>query len=204
MAAIVQLQPGLYRWTASHPKWQPGAEPGSPGDWDPEVGCVASAVDRGMVVVDPQVPPDEAAFWAQMDPLVAAAGGHVWVLQTIRWHGRSSARFVERYDANRPPIMAAELDGIKPLAFREADETMLWLERPRALIPGDRLIGAAGGGVRLCPQSWLEYLPDRLTLDRLRELLMPLLDLPIELILVSHGEPVLAGGQAQLRAALSA
>jgi hypothetical protein len=204
VAAIEQLQPGLYRWTARHPEWQPGAEPGSPGDWDPEVGCVAFAVDRGMVVVDPQVPSDEAAFWTEMDRLVAAAGGQVSVLQTIRWHDRSSARFVERYDANRPPIMAAEVDGVKPLAFRAADETMLWLERPRALIPGDRLIGTAGGGVRMCPQSWLEYLPDRLTLDRLRELLLPLLDLPIELILVSHGEPVLADGRAQLRAALAA
>jgi hypothetical protein len=56
----------------------------------------------------------------------------------------------------------------------------------------------------MCPQSWLEYLPTRLTVDRLRDLLMPLLDLPIELILVSHGEPVLAGGHAQLRAALAA
>ena len=204
MAAIVQLGPGLYRWTASHPDWQPGAEPGSSGDWDPEVGCVAFAVDRGIVVVDPQVPPDEEPFWTQMDRLVAGAGGGVWVLQTIRWHGRSSARFVERYDANCPPIAAFEADGVKPLPFREADETMLWLQRSRALIPGDRLIAAAGGGVRMCPQSWLEYLPGRLTLDRLRESLMPLLDLPIELILVSHGEPVLADGHAQLRAALAA
>ena len=204
MAGIEQLQPGLYRWTARHPAWQPGAEPGSPGDWGPEVGCVAFAIDRGIVVVDPQVPPDEAAFWAWMDTLVAAAHGRVWVLQTIRWHDRSRARFVERYDASCPPIMAAEIDGMQPLPFREADETMVWLDRPRALISGDRLIGAAGGGVRMCPQSWLEYLPNRLTLDRLRDLLMPLLDLPIELILVSHGEPVLAGGHAQLRAALAA
>jgi hypothetical protein len=204
MAGIEQLQPGLYRWTARHPAWQPGAEPGSPGDWGPEVGCVAFAIDRGIVVVDPQVPPDEAAFWAWMDTLVAAAHGRLWVLQTIRWHDRSRARFVERYDANCPPIMAADIDGMLPLRFREADETMVWLERPRALIPGDRLIGTAGGGVRMCPQSWLEYLPNRLSLDRLRDLLMPLLDLPIELILVSHGKPVLTGGHAQLRAALAA
>jgi hypothetical protein len=204
VAGIEELRPGLYRWTARHPEWQPGAEPGSPGDWDPDVGCVAFAIDRGMIVVDPQVPRDEAAFWAEMDPLVEAAGGHVLVLQTLRWHGRSRARFVERYDASCPPIMAAEIEGMKPLQFREADETMVWLERPRALIPGDRLIGTAGGGVRMCPQSWLEYLPNRVTIDRLRDLLMPLLDLPIELILVSHGEPVLARGHAQLRAALAA
>jgi hypothetical protein len=110
VAGIERLQPRLYRWTARHPAWQPGAEPGSPGEWGPEVGCVAFAIERGMVVVDPQVPPDEAAFWEEMDPLVAAAGGHVRVLQTMRWHGRSRVRFVERYDASCPPIMAAEID----------------------------------------------------------------------------------------------
>jgi hypothetical protein len=110
VAGFERLQPRLYRWTARHPAWQPGAEPGSPGEWGPEVGCVAFAVERGMVVVDPQVPPDEAAFWEEMDPLVAAAGGHVRVLQTMRWHGRSRVRFVERCDASCPPIMAAEID----------------------------------------------------------------------------------------------
>jgi hypothetical protein len=203
--AVEQLRPGLHRWTARHPAWRPGAEPGSPGDWGPEVGCVAFAVSGGIVVIDPQVPADEEnAFWAEMDTLVAAGGGGVWMLQTLRWHGRSRARFVERYGASCPPVAAVEIEGVKPLPFPDADETMVWLEGPRALIAGDRLIGAAGGGVRMCPQSWLDYLPNRLTVDRLRELLLPLLDLPVELILVSHGEPVLADGHAELRAALDA
>ena len=35
-----ELAPGLHRWTARHPEWEPGAEPGSPADWPPDVGCV--------------------------------------------------------------------------------------------------------------------------------------------------------------------
>jgi hypothetical protein len=38
----------------------------------------------------------------------------------------------------------------------------------------------------------------------MRAALRPLLDLPIELILVSHGEPVLAGGREALARALQA
>jgi hypothetical protein len=36
----------------------------------------------------------------------------------------------------------------------------------------------------------------------LREALRPLLDLPVELVLVSHGEPVLEHGRAAIAAAL--
>jgi hypothetical protein len=203
--AVEQLRPGLYRWTALHPAWEPGAEPDSPGDWPAQVGCVAFAHPRGLLLVDPQVPADgEPGFWAELDALVAEHGPGVTVLTTMRWHSRSRDAFAERYEAERPPIAAAEIEGVQTLPIRDADETMIWLEAPRALVPGDRLIGAPGGGVRICPQSWLGYLRPGLTVDGLRERLRPLLDLPIEMILVTHGEPVLADGRAALAAALGA
>jgi hypothetical protein len=39
---------------------------------------------------------------------------------------------------------------------------------------------------------------------QLRKALRPLLELPIEMVLVSHGEPVLSGGREALAKALSA
>jgi glyoxylase-like metal-dependent hydrolase (beta-lactamase superfamily II) len=84
-----------------------------------------------------------------------------------------------------------------------AGETMLWLPGPRALVPGDRLLGDDRGGLRMCPSGWLRYLQPGLTEDELREALRPLLDLPIELVLVSHGEPVLEDGRAAVERALS-
>jgi hypothetical protein len=200
---ITELRPGLYRWTARHPDWRSDAAPGSPGDWPPEVGCTAYATGAGLLVIDPQVPAeDEDAFWSSMDALVRAHGPRVTVLITIRFHRRSRDRFVERYGAERPRIADARVPGVEPWPVPGADETMLWLPGPRALVPGDRLLGASGGGLRVCPQSWLDYLPTRLEVEQLRARLRPLLDLPIELVLVSHGDPVLAGGHGALAAAL--
>jgi hypothetical protein len=215
---IAEVRPGLYRWTARHPDWKTDAAPGSPADWPPEVGCVAYATgDAGLVVIDPQIPePDGGrAFWAAMDGLVGEHGPRVTVLVTIRFHRRSRERFVERYGAERPRIADARIAGVEPWPVPGGDETMLWLPGPRALVPGDRLIGAFGGelstttgsapaapGLRVCPQSWLDYLPGELTVAQLRERLRPLLDLPVELVLVSHGDPVLSGGHAALAAAL--
>jgi len=81
---------------------------------------------------------------------------------------------------------------------------MFWLSGHRALVTGDRVMGARGGGLRLCPESWLGYLPrgSRPSLAEVAERLRPLLDLPIELVLVSHGEPVLSGGRDALAQAL--
>ena len=81
---------------------------------------------------------------------------------------------------------------------------MFWLAEHRALVPGDRIIGAEGGGLRTCPESWLGYLPSGLSVAKLRDRLRPLLELPIEAVLVSHGDPVLRAGRAALARALEA
>jgi hypothetical protein len=57
------------------------------------------------------------------------------------------------------------------------------------------LLGDEKGGVRLCPESWL---PSGVKHPKVRAALRPLLELPIERILVSHGEPVLTGGRRAL------
>ena len=60
-------------------------------------------------------------------------------------------------------------------------------------------VGAAGGGLRLCPESWL---PEGKGHAELRAALRPLLDLPVERVLVSHGEPVLTGAGRALAGVL--
>lgn len=94
-------------------------------------------------------------------------------------------------------------EGVEALRIPRAGETIAWIPGPRALVPGDRLLGDGEGGVRLCPASWLRYLRSGPTLEDLRGALRPLLDLPVERILVSHGEPVLRGGRTALERALS-
>jgi hypothetical protein len=202
---IDALRPGLWRWTARHPDAEEDPEPGSTADWPPDVGCVACAAVGALVVIDPLVPAgEEEPFWAAMDELVARHGPRVLVLTTIHWHRRSRGAFVERYGAGTSRAKASLPAGVRTVPVRRAGEVMVWLEEHRALVPGDRLLGDDGGGVRLCPPSWLRYLRTGMTTGELRAALAPLLELPVEMVLVSHGEPVLRDGAAAIERALAA
>ena len=81
---------------------------------------------------------------------------------------------------------------METVAIRGAGETMVWLPEPHALIPGDRLLGDDAGGLRRCPTPGCATSRAACGSAELREALRPLLDLPVELVLVAHGEPVLA------------
>jgi hypothetical protein len=198
-----ELRPGLWRWTARHPAAEEDPEPGSPGDWGPDVGCVACAAPGALVLVDPLVPGgEEARFFARMDELVTRHGPRVAVLTTIGFHRRSRAAFVERYGATTSRAKAALPAGVRTVPIRRAGEVMVWLEEHRALVPGDRLLGDDAGGVRLCPPSWLRYLQSGMTIDELRAALAPVRELPVEMVLVSHGEPVLRDGARAVERAL--
>jgi hypothetical protein len=181
----------------------PDAEPESPADWPPEVGCVAVEAPDRFLFVDPLVPADRGeAFWVETDQRVKRHGRPVSVFTTIPFHRRSSDEIAARYRG----AISAGADrlsvGVEPIPIERADKTMLWLSDHRALVPGDRLIGDGRGGLRLCPESWLGYLENGLTEGDLRARLRSLLDLPVELVLVSHGEPVLAGAAEALAAAI--
>jgi len=185
---VQEVADGLWRWTGLHPDWKPGE------DWDQEVGCVYYGGPDAVVLVDPLAPPeDEERFWAALDRDVERAGKPVRVLLTVSWHGRSVKAVAERYGAATDGPLPA---GVEAHAAPAGEETTYWLPAHGALVFGDVVLGAAGG-VRLCPESWLDG-----TLAQLKEELRPLLDLPVERLLVSHGEPVLEGGHAALARAL--
>jgi hypothetical protein len=199
--AAEEITAGLWRWTARHPAWRPGAEPGSPGDWDPNVGCVLCVDARSVLFLDPLLPADADGFWRWCDGVVGSRSVHV--LTTIRFHGRSREAVAGRYGGDVVTSLRSLPPGVEAFQFRVADETMFWLPTHGALVPGDRLIGDDVGGVRLCPDSWLAYLTDPLDQAGLRTLLRPLLDLPVQRVLVSHGEPVLSGGIGALEQILA-
>ena len=125
-----ELAPGLHRWTARHPEWQPGAEPGSPADWPPDVGCVVYRAPDELVLVDPLVD-----RWGPLDALVEGHGRPVVVLTTMRFHGRSRDEVAERYGAELRSHTEAPPAGVRRLPIEGMDETMVYLEAPRALIP---------------------------------------------------------------------
>jgi hypothetical protein len=191
---LKQVAPGLWRWTAPHPDWEPREEEDDPADWAPEVGCVAYAGRDALTLIDPLVGDGN---YGALDEL-AQTTRPVAVLTTIQWHGRSGAELKQRYGAS-----SEAPDTVEPVEIFGAGETMFWIPEHRALVPGDRLLGDRPPGVRLCPPSWLRYL-DGFTHDDLRRALRAqLLELPIEMILVSHGEPVLHDGRAAVERALA-
>jgi len=212
---VDELAPGLWRWTGLHPDWKP--TDGGPNGWEQEVGCVYYEAPDAICLVDPLVPPEDSdGFWTALDRDVERAKRPVAALLTVPWHGRSAPELVGRYGAELWASAAAlGADGPAvthpyqvgdPLpgglvAFEAAAEIVYWIPEHRAAIPGDILLGDGAGGVRICPPSWL---PKGTTLENLRDSLRPLLDLHVERILVSHGEPVLAGGRAALARALEA
>jgi hypothetical protein len=153
------------------------------------------------VFIDAIVPAAEATFWSWADRRCTAR--RVLALTTIGFHRRSRDELVERYGAATSRAKRNLPESARAIPIRGAGETIFWLPEHRALVPGDRIIGAEGGSLRICPASWLGYLASGITPAELRELLRPLLELPVERVLVSHGEPVLADGHLALAEALS-
>jgi hypothetical protein len=198
--SAVEIAPGLLRWTAPHPEWEPGTDGGGSEGWGQIVGSVLYELPEAVALIDPLLPPDrreEFELW--LDQRIA--GRPVSILTTIHWHDRDRAELAERYRSSTSRAWNAIPAGVKPRPLRGAGETMFWLPAVACLVPGDRLIGSPEAGLSLCPQSWLaDVQVDRAGLARL---LRPLLELPIERVLVSHGEPVLSNGRAALARAVA-
>jgi hypothetical protein len=165
-------------------------------DWPRDVGCVLYESGRDAVFFDPLAPDDDGEFWRWAD--ARCEGREVAVLETIHFHRRSRDEFAARYDAATvaPAAVSAH-------HFPLAEETIYWLPDRRALIPGDTLI-ERDGELSLCPQSWLEFLPANPTREAVAAALRELCALDVELVLVSHGEPVAGDARAALTRALEA
>ena len=196
MTQVASVAPGLRRWTAWHEEWKD------------EVASLAVDTDDGLVLIDPIDPPRGVA-----------RPDHV--LLTVFWHGRStgelpagevwaSKRAARRLRNRGVHVTQTAEDGGLPggiRAFPTARESELvyWLPQQKAVVVGDVLLGAGAkpkptdDALRLCPERWL----DGASHDVLRESLRPLLDLPVQRVLVSHGRPVLRAGKRALAQVLA-
>lgn len=197
---LEEIAEGLFRWRAPHPEWSPGAAPGSPEDWGPLVGSVLFETPAEVALIDPQLPEEERS--GMLEWLDRKIGQRpVRILTTLRWHRRDREQLAERYRAQSPGAWNAIPKGVQALALRGAGETLFWLPRAATLVAGDRLIADASGTLSVCPESWLADV----SVDRagLAHLLRPLLELAVERVLVSHGDPVLHDGRAAIARAIA-
>jgi len=197
LSSVREIAPGLLRWTSWHEEWQE------------QVGSVALDTPDGLVLIDPLDVPDEL-------------GPPAHVLITVFWHARTASSLDRarvwssgantRTLANRgvtltdPVDKSAELPGgIAALPTARRGEVVYWLPAQRAVVAGDVLLGAGAkprrtdDALRLCPERWL----GTATHEELRASLRPLLELPVQRVLPSHGEPVLRAGKRHLAELLS-
>jgi glyoxylase-like metal-dependent hydrolase (beta-lactamase superfamily II) len=220
---VSSIRPGLWRWTAPHPDWTP--KDGGPGGWEQDVGCLYFEAPDAVVLFDPLAPPDGTPdaerFWRTLDGDVARLDRPVAVLLTAHWHERSAQAVYDRYrerpgvslwlpegsrtQAEVTPTDTVDQDAPLPgdvLAYGSggpgAEEYLFYVPAHRALVAGDVLVGEGDGRLRL---GWVDGDPEWKR-DKLLPSLRPLLDLPIEMVLVSHGEPTLEGGREALARAL--
>jgi hypothetical protein len=171
---VHELAGGLWTWTARHPEW--GDDP----SWGPEVRSYALQTDDGVILFDPIAPPQELL------------DGEVEVVLTAEWHGRDAQNLGAPIRGDDlPPQVTAQ-----PAFF--PGERTLWIPGQNALVAGDSL--PDGGAM---PDEWLESEWAKATREEYNDKLRPLLDLPIELLLPTHGDPVLDDAQDKLRRALS-
>jgi glyoxylase-like metal-dependent hydrolase (beta-lactamase superfamily II) len=184
---------GVWHWQAPHPEWDDSV-------WPQLVSSYAIDDGERLLLFDPIATPAEI--------LARADGRELVVALTNPWHERDTRALVEQDD---PPVFVADpgegspdvawllsgeaghphlysTDGGLPdgveAAFqgREPNDMVLWVPSRGAVVAGDTLVDF-GDGLKI-HEPWLST-PREDVVAQLR----PLLDLPVEHVLATHGGP---------------
>jgi glyoxylase-like metal-dependent hydrolase (beta-lactamase superfamily II) len=184
------VKPGVWHWQAPHPEWT------APQDWT-QTDVSSYAIDDGqrLLLFDPlAVPADIESLAANRDALIVL---------TCPWHRREARALAEKHGwpIHVPPPDPPDPDpvegqvfeagqrlpvGIEAILGMEPNDLLLWVGGHRALVAGDTLVDRGQGLV--FPPDWADRgtgEPPEKILERLRHLL----ELPIELVLPTHGAP---------------
>jgi glyoxylase-like metal-dependent hydrolase (beta-lactamase superfamily II) len=218
-----EVRPGVWHWQAPHPDWEAN-EP-----WDPNVWSYAIDDGERLLLFDPIAPPSEVdeladgrevvivltAPWHERDSrsIVERLGVPVFVplpdtqedlmrqfgvtaeqaaggSPDVRWLLARDPGEAHLYAAgDRLPVGAEAFPGHK------RNDLVLWIESHRAVVAGDTLVDF-GQGLEI-NERWL---PKGVTREQVAEGLRPLLALPVEHVLATHGGPT---DRAALERALS-
>jgi glyoxylase-like metal-dependent hydrolase (beta-lactamase superfamily II) len=196
---VREVGTGVWHWQALHPEWMPEV------DWE-HMEVSSYAIDDGerLLLFDPLAVPDEIG--------TLATERESAIVLTSPWHQRDALGLAERLDAPiYVPPPDRDPDPIGGQVFRAGDrlpigveafpgreepyDVVLYVESRSAVVAGDTLIDR-GRGLEIL-EDWL---PEGMTREQVVGGLRPLLDLPIELVLPTHGPPA---DRAALERALS-
>jgi glyoxylase-like metal-dependent hydrolase (beta-lactamase superfamily II) len=220
---VRELSRGLWHWEAPHPDWKP-SEP-----WDQAVSSYALDDGERLSLFDPIAPPTEIAELAaeRETGIVLTAPWHERDTQSLverlgvpvfTPRPDSAEDLMQKYGitAERAGDGSPDLAwlrsgdigeahwysagdrlrvGAEAFPGREPNEMVLWIESHRAVVSGDTLVDF-GQGLEI-PLQWLR---EAVTREQVVEGLRPLLALPVEHVLATHGGPT---DRAALERALS-
>jgi hypothetical protein len=192
---VQEVATGFWHWQAPHPEWDDSV-------WPQLVSSYAIDDGERLLLFDPIAPPDEL--------LTDADGRQLVVVLTNPWHERDTRALVETHN---PPVfvtdpgegspdvewlLSGEIgdphlysaggnmpDGVAA-AFpgREPNDVVLWVPSRGAVVAGDTLVDFGDGDGLKIHEPWLST-----TREQVVEQLRPLLDLPVEHVLATHGGP---------------
>jgi hypothetical protein len=180
-------------WFAPHPDWEPGE------DWEEEVPVVRYETDSEVVLIDPFLPPDgsfdpngkpvhvlltQPAHYRGTTDFVAGQDASVWVPPRAVWRKRPNPATTDELP---PGVEAIELDG-------EPQQVVFFFAEHATLVSGDVLSGTGGR---------LHVFVDEADPERLLPSLDALADLPIERVIIPHGDAILSDGAARIRNAVA-
>ncbi len=207
-----ELQAGLWHWQAPHPQWQPNER------WNQIVSSYAVDDGSRLLLFDPIAPPSEihalaaeretavvlTAPWHERDTqsLVERLGVPVFTPLpdsardlmekygiTAEQAGDGSPDLVwllrENKGEARPYSPGDRLPiGIEAFPGREQNDMVLWIESKAAVSSGDTLKDLAQG-----LEISVRWLREGVTREQVAAGLRPLLELPVEQVLATHGGP---------------
>jgi glyoxylase-like metal-dependent hydrolase (beta-lactamase superfamily II) len=156
------------------------------------------AIDDGarLVLFDPLAPP------AEIEKLTEER--ETAMVLTCHWHRREAEALANRYGAPLyvPPPDEGDPSPVDGTVFREGDrlpvgieafpgmepnDLVLWVESHRALVAGDTLQDR-GNGLQFLGDL-TNNVPGEVDLEQILEGMEPLLALPVEIVLLTHGAP---------------
>lgn len=199
---VLDVAAGLWIWRVRHPQWKPGA------DWDPVVTCTCVESGGEVVLLDALAPPDDAsAFWSRLE-----AKPPTCLVVLLPDHVRHVDHFAKRYGVPvygpylfwRDDLPTTDIEPIDPGSHlpghlvalydgRGRKETPLWLPEQRALVFGDALM-ERDGALRVAPDPRYRQPPGTETMSwherRVLPALRSMLELPIDHVIISHGQPL--------------
>jgi len=210
-----KLSDGLWRWTARHPEWHPG-------EFGAQVASFAAQAGDTTLLIDPLLPPKPEPVLRAVEETLA---DRLAILITIPYHVRSSEELWRRYAQNAETTIHGHRACRKRLtdesAFREIEpgvplpggatahtigkprryEMPLHIPSHEVLTFGDAVV-EADGELRVWATDKVDGKVERFYRERFNPTLEPLLELPFDAVLPTHGQPIVENGKKALGKAL--